>query len=61
VEVAEDSEGEGSEVREIDAADSLQEERTVIEAASFFVGQGEDKAAEQKEEDDGLMAGDEEA
>ena len=61
VEVAEDSEGECSKVREIDAADSLQEERAVVEAASFFVGQGKDKAAEQEEEDDGLMSGSEEA
>jgi hypothetical protein len=61
VEVAEDSEGECSKVRKIDAADSFQEERTVVEAASFFVRQGEDKSAQQEEEDDGLMSGEEEA
>jgi len=60
VKVAEDGEGQGSEIRQIDAADSFQEKRTVVEAAIFFVGQGEDKATEQEEEDDGLMSGSEE-
>ena len=60
MEVAEDSEGQCSEIREIEAAHSFQKEGAVVEAVIFFVGQSENKTAEQEEEDDGLMAGDEE-
>ena len=59
--VAENSEGERSKIGQVDATDSLDEEGTVVEAALFFVGKGEDEAAEQEEEDDGLMSGEEEA
>lgn len=49
-----------SEIRQVYAADSLYEEGTIVEAIVFLVGKGEDKAAEKKEENDGLVAGDEE-
>ena len=59
MQVAEYGEGEGSKIRQVDAADPFQEEAAVVEAASFFVWKGEDKTAEQEEENDGLMSGDE--
>jgi hypothetical protein len=60
VEIAEDSEGQCSEIREIDAAHSFQNKGAVVEAAVFFVGEGEDQTAKQEEEDDGRMSGHEE-
>jgi hypothetical protein len=60
VEVAENRQRQSPEVRQIDATYPLQEEGAVIEAVFLLVGKGEDESAEQKEEDDGLMASDEE-
>jgi hypothetical protein len=59
--VAEDGEGQGCEIGQIDAANPFQEEGAVVEAVIFFVRQGEDKTAEKEEENNCLMPGDEES
>ena len=60
VEIAKDGEDQCAEIREIDAADSLEQKGAVAGASRLFAGESEDKPAEEKEENDGLMARDEE-
>ena len=59
--IAKDGERKGYEVRKIDAADALNKKGTVVEVVCLLIGEGENETTEQEEEDDSLMAGNQEA